>query len=257
MSSTFLHKSGPGGPQGRPLPSPTLPLTRQVNTHVRRILVVNAKGGCGKTTIATNLASYYAANDKQTALMDYDPQGSSMQWLKLRDENRESIHGIAAFQSGRGNVTRSFQLRIPEEIERVILDAPAGVQGQQLIEMVRDIDTILIPVLPSPIDIHAASNFIKDLLLVAKVRARDIRLGVVANRVRENTKVYQALKRFLESLNITFVARLRDTQNYVKAAQDGLGIYDLNQKQARGDLKAWQNIIRWLEEESLTNDPRR
>lgn len=255
MASTFLHKPGTLGPQGRPLPSPSLPLSRRTDTVVRRILVVNAKGGCGKTTIATNLASYYAANQQQTALMDYDPQGSSMQWLRQRDEQYQSIYGIPAYQAGRGAVTRSFHLRVPDEIERVILDAPAGVQGQQLIEMVRDIDTILIPVLPSPIDIHAASNFIKDLLLVAKVRARDIRLGVVANRVRENTKVYQALKRFLNSLNITFVARLRDTQNYVKAAQDGIGIHELNQKRVRGDLKAWQNIIQWLEDQPYKQDP--
>jgi len=214
---------------------------------LRRILVINAKGGCGKTTIATNLTSYNARQGLRTVLVDHDPQGSSLQWLSQRSKELKEIYGISVHRAVVSGVTRSFLLRIPVGTERVIMDAPAGAHGHQLIELIRDVDTILIPVLPSPIDIHAASRFIQDLLLVAKVRARNIRIGVVANRVRENTRVYQSLERFLNSLNIPFVARLRDTQNYVRAAEAGIGIHDIRRLGAHQDQRHWEALIHWLE----------
>lgn len=240
------NPAGPlgSGPGSAGFERPYAPMSA---SGARQILVLNAKGGCGKTTIATNLASYYATQGLGTVLLDHDPQGSSMQWLGLREEPLQAIHGIPAYRRPGMNVTRSFLLRLPSGTERVILDAPAGVQGGALIELVRGVDTILIPVLPSPIDIHAASHFIKDLLLVAKVRARSIRIGVVANRVRKNTRVYQSLERFLSSLNIPFVATLRDTQNYVRAAESGRGIHDLHQAHTCYDRRQWQAIIDWLE----------
>lgn len=216
---------------------------------IRRVLVVNAKGGCGKTTVATNLASYYASRGQNAALLDYDPQGSSMQWLALRSDERHPIHGVAAFRKPTSGMTRSWQLRLPANTERLILDAPAGIHGMPLIDLVRESDTIIVPVLPSPIDIHAASHFIKDLLLVAKVRARSIRVGVVANRVRKKTKVYVSLQRFLESLHIPFVTHLRDTQNYVQSSEEGLGVHEWQGYKIRQDRQQWEKLIRWIEEE--------
>ena len=186
---------------------------------MRRIIVLNAKGGCGKTTLATTLASYYAGQGQSTALLDYDPQGSAMRWLSVRSDEAPPVHGVEAYQRARVDVTRVWQLRVPPQTEQVIIDAPAGVSGQQLVDYVSHVDVILIPVLPSPIDIHAASRFIQDLLLVGKVRTRAIRLGVVANRVKEHTRVFHSLERFLNSLRLPFVARLRNTQYYVRAAE--------------------------------------
>ncbi len=222
-----------------------------VSQQMHRVLVVNAKGGCGKTTIATNLASYYASQQRMAALFDYDPQGSSMQWLASRAESCFPIHGVAAFRKPTSGMTRTWQMRMPAETECVIMDAPAGVHGMPMIDLVREADTIIIPVLPSPIDIHAASHFIKDLLVVAKVRARSIRVGVVANRVRKNTRVYLSLRRFLDSLNIPFVASLRDTQNYVQSGEEGMGIHELKAHQIHKDRVQWKKLIRWIEEDEL------
>lgn len=216
---------------------------------MRRVLVVNAKGGCGKTTIATNLASYYASQGRAAALLDYDPQGSSMQWLTLRSDEYRAIHGVAAFRKPTSGMTRSWQMRLPAETERLILDAPAGIHGMPLIDLVRESDTIIVPVLPSPIDIHAASHFIKDLLLVAKIRSRSIRLGVVANRVRKETRVFQSLQRFLDSLHIPFITYLRDTQNYVRSSEEGLGIHEWQGYKVRHDRQQWEKLIRWIEDD--------
>lgn len=223
--------------------------------NLQRILVLNAKGGCGKTTLATNLAGYYAREGRTTALLDYDPQGSSMKWLSLRESEHNAIHGIAAFQRRR-DVTRAFQMRLPTEAERVIMDAPAGVAGLALADYVQRVDTILVPVLPSPIDIHAAAHFIQDLLLIGKVRARGVRVGIVANRVRENTLVYKDLERFLATLKLPLVATLRDSQNHIRAAEQGLGIHELERARTTADRQRWTPLIDWLEVAAEGQAPR-
>ena len=193
---------------------------------MHRIVVTNAKGGCGKSTVATNLAAYLSKVGL-VALFDYDSQGSSTHWLRLRGELDPSIHGVAAHRKPANGVTRSFQLRIPPDTQYTISDTPAGMSGPELAKMVQQADTIIIPVLPSPIDIHAAANFVRDLLLVGKARAYNVQIGVVANRVRQNTVMYKQLRQFLRSLNIPFITALRDTQNYAKASHLGIGIHEL------------------------------
>ncbi len=117
---------------------------------MRHIMVMNAKGGCGKSTIATNLAAYYATEGANVVLADYDPQASSLDWLSMRPEKRVKIHGLAAFESGlRG---------LPRTADVVIMDAPARSHGPELTELLRHAETILIPVLASTIDIHASSS---------------------------------------------------------------------------------------------------
>ena len=215
---------------------------------MQRIIVINTKGGCGKTTIATNLASHYASQGFATALMDYDPQGSSSRWLKLRPRDKEEIHGINAHQRPSMQTTRVWQMRIPTETERLIIDAPAGVTGEDLHNFVQQVDTILIPVLPSPIDIHSATAFIKDLLLIGKVRSLGVRVGVIANRTRKNTLVYKSLERFLASLNLPFITSLRDTQHYVHAFERGIGIQEMWDKRVESDKSNWIPVMNWLEE---------
>lgn len=215
---------------------------------MQRILILNAKGGCGKTTIATNLAGYFADQGRVTALLDYDPQGSSMKWLSLRAGERPDIQGIAAYQRRQG-VTRAFQMQLPPQVERVIIDAPSGVTGLQLVDYVQSADIILLPVLPSPLDIHATAHFIQDLLLVGKIRSRGIRLGIVANRVRRNTLVFKDLERFLETLRLPLVATLRDSQNHIRAAEQGLAIHELPGARVEPDRERWAHLTAWLEQD--------
>lgn len=212
---------------------------------MRRIIVINAKGGCGKTTIATNLASLYAARGLRTALYDYDPQGSSSCWLEMRNKEQPPIHGVAAYQRAPAGLTRSWQLRVPQDTERLIIDTPAGLDKPQLLEQLRGVHMILVPVVPSAIDTRAAAFFIRDLMAANKtVQAR---IAIVANRVRENTLALQTLQQFLASLNIPVLARLRDTQNYVQAAERGMGIHELDIYRARFELPHWHRILDWLE----------
>lgn len=213
---------------------------------MQRIIVLNPKGGSGKTTVASNLAACFAAKGQRPTLMDLDPQGSSMRWLRKRPEEHPAIHGIAAFEKSSA-VTRSWQLRIPADCGAVIVDTPAAIEPHAFPEITRGADAVLVPVMPSDIDIHATAKCIADLLLVAKIRRSENRIGIIANRVRANTLVSQALMRFLDSLDIPLVATLRDTQNYIRSAEAGIGIYEMPRWQVQQDLEQWQQLTSWLE----------
>ena len=213
---------------------------------MQRIVVLNPKGGSGKTTIAINLASHFSFRGEHTVLIDHDPQASAARWLKKRQPTQPGIHLIAAFERD-ARVTRSFQLRVPDGATRVIIDTPAAILAHDMPELVRAADKILVPVLPYDIDIHACSRCIQNLLLVAKVRREDNRLGIIANRVRRNTLIYQSLSRFLATLDIPIVATLRDSQAYVRAAGQGLGLAEMKPYQVSDDLAQWQPLLEWLE----------
>jgi len=218
---------------------------------LQKIVVLNPKGGCGKSTLATNLAGYLASHGNPVAIMDFDPQGSAVRWLRLRPGNSAPIHGISAFDV-RSSATRSWQLRVPPSIRYLVVDSPASVPAENLAELTSGAHAILIPVLPSDIDVHAASQLMKDLLLIAKVSRRMGRIGVVANRVRENTVAYRKLMRFLNSLSISVVGVLKDSQNYVHSAERGLSIHEMPTGRMRNDAERWDPIIRWLEEKLET-----
>jgi len=221
---------------------------------MQRIVVLNPKGGSGKTTIAINLASYYATRQQSPVLMDFDPQGSSLRWVKKRQPAQPLIHVIAAFEND-ARTTRAFQLRVPVTATHVIVDTPAALDSPRMPDITRDADKILVPVLPSDIDIHACSRCIRDLLLVAKIRREDERIGVIANRVRRNTLTYQSLIKFLQTLGIPIVATIRDSQNYVRAAELGIGVHEMKSYIAREDVEQWAPLVDWLAKPASPSEP--
>jgi chromosome partitioning protein len=201
-------------------------------------MIMNAKGGCGKTTIATNLAGFYASKGKAVTLADFDPQGSSLDWLQVRPEHCDEITGLAAYDDGLRGLSRHTEV--------LIMDVPAAVHGKDLTPLLRRVQSLVIPVLPSPLDIRAVAHYIEELLLVGKVKREDVKLAVVANRVREHTLIYDTLERFLRRLDIPRIATLRDTQNYIRAAERGLSIFEMAPSQMEPDVEQWRSLTRWL-----------
>lgn len=206
---------------------------------MKTILIVNPKGGCGKSTVATNLASYYALWEVPVALADYDPQQSSLEWLAQRSRDLNPIQGIDAShgQHARASVSANTQ--------RLIMDAPARVEKPQLRRLFEFADRVVVPVLPSPLDIRAAGHFIGELMLDGLLKQSSVAL--VANRVRENTLIYHNLIRFLDKLKIPLAAQLRDTQNYIRAAERGYGIFEMSPYQTERDVEQWRPLIKWIE----------
>jgi chromosome partitioning protein len=203
---------------------------------MRSIMVLNAKGGCGKSTLATNLASYYATEKgSKVALADYDPQQSSLDWLARRPERVAPIAAVPAFKSGlRG---------VPRDTEVLIIDAPARSHGKELETLVKHAETIIVPVLPSSIDMLAANRFLEELRPLAQKKAK---IAVVANRVRENTLIFETLDEYLSEMRVPYVATLRDAQNYVRAYTRGLGIYELPEYLAWPDWEQWHELVSYL-----------
>lgn len=214
--------------------------------NLNKIVILNPKGGCGKSTLATNIAACYARRGHQPAIMDYDPQGSTTAWLKRRSPELPSIHGIVAYKKSM-QATRSWQLRVPEDTVNLILDSPASISHDDLRELTRDSSSVLVPVLPSSMDIDAASRCIADLLLVAKINRNEGKLAVIANRTRKNTKSFGRLMRFLDSLGIPIIAVLRDSQNFVHAVENGVGLHEMQPSRVHLDVAQIDKIVTWLD----------
>jgi chromosome partitioning protein len=205
---------------------------------MRHIMVLNAKGGCGKSTLATNIASYFATEGATVALADYDPQRSSLDWLERRPENRPEIHGVAAFEGG--------LRRVPRNADVVVIDAPARSHGKELADLVKHAETIVVPVLPSTIDMQATATFLKELQSVGKVERKQAKIATVANRVRDNTLIWDDLDEYLLKTRVPYVAALREAQNYVRAYTRGLGIFELPEYLAWPDWDEWEPLTAWL-----------
>ena len=141
-------------------------------------------------------------------------------------------------------------MHVPANTQQLVIDAPAGAAGLALQEMLTRAHCILIPVAPSAIDIHATANFIRDLLLTGKIRANNIRIGVVANRVRKANPVYEPLERFLKSLNLPLLARLSDSDVFLAAAESGLGIFELDFAVSAGERAQFQPIAEWVDRQA-------
>ena len=205
---------------------------------MRHIMVLNAKGGCGKSTLATNIASYFATEGAAVALADYDPQRSSLDWLGRRPDNRASIAGIAGFEDG--------LRKAPRNADILVIDAPARSHGAELADLVKHAETIIVPVLPSTIDMQATSRFLEELKNVSKVAKKKVKIGAVANRVRENTLIYDDLDEYLTKARVPYIAALRDAQNYVRAYTRGIGIFELPEYLAWPDWEEWEPLTAWL-----------
>lgn len=205
---------------------------------MRHIMVLNAKGGCGKSTLATNIAAYFANEGYGVALADYDPQRSGLDWIERRPDNRAEIVGLAGFKEG--------LKRVPRSVDFVIIDAPARSHGAELQNLVQHAETIIVPVLPSTIDMQAATRFISELKAVGKVDRKQAKIAVVANRVREYTLIFEELDEYLTTAKVPYIAALREAQNYVRAYTRGLGIFELPEYLAWPDWEQWEPLTKWL-----------
>lgn len=206
---------------------------------MRHIMVMNSKGGCGKTTIATSLAAYYADEGAEVVLADYDPQGSSTDWLSMRPQDRAPISGVQAHKTGLRGVGRNVDL--------VIADAPARSHGPELTELLNHAETIVMPVLPSTIDMMATTRFIKELAGSGRFKRNQAKLGLVGNRVRENTLIFDELDEYLEKQRAPYITYMREAQNYVRAFTRGLGIFELPEYLAWPDWEQWDPLLEWLD----------
>ena len=211
--------------------------------NMQTILVLNPKGGCGKSTLATNIASYFSINGKNVTLADCDPQGSCQDWLAARPESRSPINSA---------VLEENRLQIPQETEILVLDTPAGVDDDRLGRFLVQAQTMVMPIVASPVDIRAAERFIEKLYSLKGSISTKIKIATVANRVREDTLIAAKLEYYLSNLelpdgkSLPFMTMLRASQNYIHAAEYGLSIFELSPSKTYYDREQWGPLLRWL-----------
>ncbi|MBL1142115.1 MAG: ParA family protein [Proteobacteria bacterium] len=210
---------------------------------MRTILVLNPKGGSGKSTVATNIASYFATQGRNVTLADCDPQGSSQDWLAARSGSRNSINGA---------ILKNHSLEIPKGTDVLVLDTPAGVSDKRLSKFLSQAQTMVMPVLASPIDMRAAERFLHELFSLKGTVNNKIKIATVANRVREDTLAAAKLEYYLNHIKLPngkklpFMTMLRQSQNYIRAAESGLGIFELAPSKTYYDREQWAPLLRWL-----------
>ncbi len=202
------------------------------------IAVVNPKGGVGKTTLATNLAGYFANNQKRVMLGDFDRQQSAREWLRLRPA------GVAPIETWD---TNKKMARPPEGVTHVVLDTPAQISPAQLADIVRVTDRILVPLQPSMFDILATRDFLASLKqLFGRGRRFEDCVATVGMSVDPRTRASEELVRFLKSLGLPVAGMLRDTQNYVHLAAHGLTVFDINTERVAADRETWKPLVQWV-----------
>jgi len=210
---------------------------------MRTIIILNPKGGCGKSTISTNIASYFAIKGKKVTLADCDPQGSSRDWLSIRPDRYSAINGI---------VVNDDRLQIPRNTEVLIIDTPAAIGDKRLGKYLRKAQSLIMPIIASPIDIRAAEHFLSEIFSFKGSINNKIKIATIANRVREDTLIAAKLEHYLDKIKLPngkklpFITMLRASQNYIHAAERGLSIFELPPSKTYYDREQWMPLLRWL-----------
>jgi chromosome partitioning protein len=212
---------------------------------MQRILIASSKGGCGKTTLTTNLAVAIARQGRRVWVIDADTQGSSAEWAHARGPAQPAISVMHSAENGQVSTT-GWSLRVPPTTEVLLVDTPAGLRPHQISEFLRRCDTMLVPMVPSGIDTRATSTFLSELAQAAPVRSGSVRVGLVANRVKARTIASRQLPEFAAALPFPLVASLRDTQAYVLAGALGRGVFDYGGPSIAPCREDWQPLLDWL-----------
>jgi len=208
-----------------------------------KVLVARSKGGAGKTTIATNLAAHYAVEGKNTVLVDADRQGSSQRWAEKRAEMPNAVLGLSGLR-------RDWARHVPEDAQRVVIDSAAGIRSGEVGEFLDTVDAVIVPILPSAIDLEAAEPFLAELAELPRIKRGKVPVALVANRLKPWTNASQQAIDSIKSFPFPIVAELRDTQGYVLASELGKSIFDYNSEVVRSHQEDWAKLLRWLKKVS-------
>jgi chromosome partitioning protein len=206
---------------------------------MRTILVASSKGGAGKSTVATNLAAFFALEGKATAILDADKQKSSTHWCEKRAHLDSAVLPLDGCR-------RNWDKHLPDGIARLVVDAPAGAMGDDLKDFLDRADAVVVPVLPSAIDIEATVPFLDSLVTHPRVKKGKLPVGLVGNRLKPWTSASQQAMEQLKAWPYPLVAQLRDTQAYVLLAGLGKSVFDYHSEQVRSHQEDWAPLLRWL-----------
>ena len=206
---------------------------------MKTVLVASSKGGVGKTTVATHLAAHAALDGLRTVLVDADPQGSSTRWAERRADLETAVLPVDGSR-------RNWQKHVPDDAQRLVIDAPAGSTADSLDAFLEVADVLVVPVLPSTLDIDATVPFLNGIAKHPRVRRGQLRVGLLGNRLRPWTNASQQAVELLQQWPYPVVAQLRDSQAYVMLVGLGRSLFDYHSQQVREHQDDWAPLLKWL-----------
>lgn len=204
-----------------------------------KILVASSKGGCGKSTVSTNLAAHFAQAGKNTAIVDADRQGSSFHWCQRRPESVPGVLGIEGVRKG-------WAAKLPTDTQRVIVDSPAGIRAAEVGELLEDIDAVIVPVLPSVFDLEASAAFLAEIAALPRIKRGKVPVALIANRLKPWTSNSQEQLLAMQTLPFPVVAQLRDSTGYVVLSGLGKSVFDYGSESVRSHQEDWAPLLKWL-----------
>ena len=219
-----------------------------MSATTKKILVVNSKGGSGKTTIATNLAVGFANQGLKVSLLDCDRQASCSHWAEERGTQAPKVNTVASHHSA-NKLTAQIDEELNQDADVIVMDVPGWATDAKLFEAaLKASDLVLIPVLSSSLDIKAGERFVADLMTHRVMRANPKPIGVIYNRAQSTSANQQRLEGLLRCLDVPIIAELRDLRVYAKAADIGAGIMEIRESAAASkEYSAWRDIMLWIE----------
>jgi chromosome partitioning protein len=203
---------------------------------MRKILVVNSKGGCGKTTVATNLAVALAARGEEVALADADRQKSSLSWARRRPGTLARIEALNWTKEGNiGDKDKS--------LDAIVIDGPGGLRSELARNLIAEASDIIVPVLASAFDWDATLKFLDGISDVKRVRKGKADIFVVANRIDRRSAQVGDLERILADKGYPLLARISDRVIYARHAAAGTGVFDISDARSHEIRGQWHPLL--------------
>lgn len=185
-------------------------------TGVTIIGLIQAKGGVGRTTIATNLAAILSL-DGPTLLIDCDmPQGTSASWFAIRQQDLPS-DSIALAVAGTPHELVSIVANAGKAYRHIIIDGPPRLAGMtRAILLLSSLS--LIPLGASAVEFWSANDLLPVIAEARKLR-RDLAVHIIWNRFRSQTREAQELEAAAEQIPLQ---RLESKLSYRVAYSEAL-----------------------------------
>jgi chromosome partitioning protein len=211
----------------------------------KHVCVINWKGGCGKTTIATSVAVALAASGLETGLADCDRQKTAKLWEKLRPKDSLRVP-IIDWRKDFGGC--------PESLQRLVVDCPPSLRAKAVRAIIAECKVAIVPLLPSIFDEMATLRFLKRLEAIKPVREGKKRVLLVANRYREDRCSSRRLEEFIVTEGLLLAARIPEREIYPDLASKGLTIFDRHTKAAVEQQQAWLPLLHSIEASNLSGN---